>query len=187
MNHWLRWFTLTALCLFSVLYWWRGENVADERQDNIDPNTPTLRLYNLQAQQFDATGKPTSSLSSPQVDYYDDARGSLYQQPQLQYFDHLQRFNINSDSAQVSADKNKIHFNGNVLAQTLIDNQPQRWLTAPTLDYDRQRQIVYSDDNITLHSANSHTHALGASWQIDQDIVSFKQQVRSTYEITTQP
>lgn len=167
---------LTAVAV--TLWWWQRENgtgVPNRAEDPVRLSLTGGVLY-----QYDADGKRSTTVRTPYAEHRKNGEDHLDQPKVQNLLAHGER-RLHADHAVRNSEKNRITLTGNVQGEQDEGSHHYR-LRTTRLDYYPENRYAATDAAITLESGNSRTDADGAHWDMNNNHITLKHNVRSSYD-----
>ena len=161
-----------------TLWWWQREAGAISQQVAADP--VRLSLTGGVLYQYDADGKRSTTVRTPYAEHRKDGANHL-DHPEVQTLLANGERRLRADHAVRNSEKNRITLTGNVRGEQDDGGHHYR-LRTTRLDYYPEHRYAATDAAITLESDDSRTDADGAHWDMNNNHITLKNNVRSSYD-----
>ena len=161
-----------------TLWWWQCEAGAISQQVAADP--VRLSLTGGVLYQYDADGKRSTTVRAPYAEHHKDGENHL-EHPEVQTLLANGERRLRADHAVRNSEKNRITLTGNVRGEQDDGGHHYR-LHTTRLDYYPEHRYAATDAAITLESDDSRTDADGAHWDMNNNHITLKNNVRSSYD-----
>ena len=161
-----------------TLWWWQREAGAISQQVAADP--VRLSLTGGVLYQYDADGKRSTTVRAPYAEHRKDGENHL-DHPEVQTLLANGERRLRADHAMRNSEKNRITLTGNVRGEQ-DDGDHHYRLRTTRLDYYPEHRYAATDAAITLESDDSRTDADGAHWDMNNNHITLKNNVRSSYD-----
>lgn len=161
-----------------TLWWWQREAGAISQQIAADP--VRLSLTGGVLYQYDADGKRSTTVRAPYAEHRKDGE-NLLDHPEVQTLLANGERRLHADHAVRNSEKNRITLTGNVRGEQDDGGHHYR-LRTTRLDYYPEHRYAATDAAITLESDDGRTDADGAHWDMNNNHITLKSNVRSSYD-----
>ena len=161
-----------------TLWWWQREAGAISQQVAADP--VRLSLTGGVLYQYDADGKRSTTVRAPYAEHRKDGENHL-DHPKVQTLLANGERRLRADHAVRNSEKNRITLTGNVRGEQDDGGHHYR-LRTTRLDYYPEHRYAATDAAITRESDDSRTDADGAHWDMNNNHITLKNNVRSSYD-----
>lgn len=162
--------------------WWLQNN-GEETPEQAPSGIPLVLVNDGVAYGYDKDGNNDLVLKSPEVRYYNDARGTHYRDPDLTQMVGVETNHIIADSAVQSQDNTLITMRGEVHGVHDDPNNPKAHtlFESDSVAYDLPKNTAETNDPVVITTPNSTSRAIGAIWLLNQNLFILKKKVRSNY------
>lgn len=176
---------IAMVLLTAVSFWVERDNDSDflDPDTGIDPKLNYV-LQDFEMQFYDDDGQPTINMRAPQLRNNPDLQLGTIENPVIRLNQPDMVWNLTSDTATVTADKEIVKLSGAVHVRKL-ETSSRRWLEVETSDV----QIAVSPQTATTNQAVSmfdgynQANAIGLDLDMKANTFKLKQQVIATYAV----
>lgn len=181
-------FILLVALLLSVLLITQMENYIGRQETSRQPREKDQVDYYLQeftTKQFDASGTMTSQLDGEHLTHWKEQKRSHIikpvifngTDPQLRSRTVAEEAWLNQNTNQARLE-NKVHSH-----QPATASRSEMDLHTEYLDYDMQTHIATTKADVLITTPSGSMHSTGMTGKLDEDLLEFKRNVRSSYQI----
>jgi LPS export ABC transporter protein LptC len=176
---------ITLVLLTTVSFWIsrQQDNEIPEPVAGLDPKLNYV-LRNFELQFFDENGQPTINLQAPLLRNNPELQMGTIERPIIKLNQPGFLWNLTSDSATVTADKEHVHLSGDVrvlrhepLTGTLIE------LSTREVQVEVALQTASTDQAVNISDGYNQLDAVGLDLDMKSNTFSLKQQVKATYAV----
>lgn len=177
---------MIALALLTAVSYWIGRGGETKTQDPVAGLDPKLNyvLRNFELQFYDENGLPTMNLKAPLLRNNPKLQLGTIEQPVIQLNQADVVWNITSDSATITADKEHVQLLGQVQVQR---NEPATgsWVELNTreIDIEVTPQTASTTHAVTFFDGLNHMDAVGMDLDMKNSRYQLKQQVKASYAV----
>lgn len=174
---------LIALTAFS--YWvarQQEKDIADPAA-GIDPKLNYV-LRDFELQFYDKDGKPTINMQAPSLRNDPELQIGTVEQPVIQLNQPNVTWNLTSDSARVTADKEHVWLSGQVYVLR-SDSESGDWVKLVTreIKIDVTPQTASTELPVEIFDGYSQLNAIGLDLDMKTNTFKLKQQVKASYAV----
>lgn len=177
---------ITAMVLLTVVSYWAGRDKDTESSYPVDGLDPKLNyvLRDFELQFYDKDGQPTINMQAPILRNNPELQLGTIEQPVVKLNQPNTVWNLTSESATVTADKEHIQLSGRVYIKRL-DQANGTWMELDTSDVQIEvtPQIASTNQAVSLFDGINHINAIGLELDMKTSTFKLKQQVKATYEV----
>lgn len=177
---------IIALVLLTAVSFWVSrelENEAPELVAGLDPRLNYV-LRDFELQFFDENGQPTINMRAPVLRNNPQLQLGTIEHPVIRLNQPDAVWNLTSDSATVTADKEHVQLSGQVQVQR---HEPAsgNWLELNTREVriEVTRQTASTDQPVSMFDGYNHVGAIGLELDMKTNTFNLKQQVKATYAV----
>lgn len=180
-------FLLVAL-LLAVLLITQMENYLGQQeveQQSREKDQVDYYLQDFTSRQFDKTGQLTAQMDGEHLTHWKAQKRSHIIKPVIfNGLDPQERSRTDADEAWLDQDKNRIRLETNVHNhQPATSSRSEMDLYTSYLDYDMQTHIASTKADVLITTPSGSMHSTGMTGKLDADLLKFKTNVHSRYEI----
>ena len=172
---------LTCWLLAAVavtLWWWQRESGTGTQSRVEDP--VRLSLADVTLYQYGTDGKRSTTVRAPYAEHRKNGEDHL-DRPDVQTLLPNGERRLRAEHAVRNSEKNRITLSGDVRGEQDDSGHHYR-ITTDHLDYYPENRYAATAAAITLESDNSRTDADGAHWDMNNNRITLKHNIRSTYD-----
>jgi LPS export ABC transporter protein LptC len=175
---------IIAMVLLTTVSYWAGRDQSDEASDPVAGLDPKLDyvLRDFELQFYDKDGQPTINLQAPVLRNNPELQLGTIEQPVIQLNQPGVVWNLTSDSATVTADKEHVQLSGKVHVQRLEPSNGT-WVRLDTSEVQIEvtPQTANSDQAVSMFDGYNKVDAIGLMLDMKANTFKLKQQVKATY------
>jgi LPS export ABC transporter protein LptC len=181
-------FVLLVALLLSVLLITQMENYIGQQEAARQPREKDQVDYYLQAftsKQFDASGRMTAQLDGEHLTHWKEQKRSYIIKPVIYNgIDPQARSRTEAEEAWLNQDQNQARLEKQVHShQPASGSRSEMDLSTDYLDYDLQTHIATTKADVLITTPSGSMHSTGMTGKLDEDLLEFKKNVHSSYEI----
>ncbi len=189
----IRWNIVLSVITLALLAWFYSLHQDDENLNDLikSDDSPEYIGQKMQTTVYSPSGKKQYLALSEKVEHYANDKHTDFHKPIVYLFD-IQTEQLGGQSWKISADnaklsnENMLYLTGNVTVQSLLaDSRLQRVETQSAV-VNLKTQDITSDTMVTINGLNFNSTGLKLSGNLQQQIATLKEQVRTHYEINKQ-
>lgn len=166
------------ILLLSGLYYYRLINIELSSAKII--YKPSLRLFKVQAKEYDEQGKLVRKLNSPIVEYNFTQKNSLIHKPLIQLIKNGKPWFIKADKA-LSPNQQKVILKGHVSLTQYQKGKVISQLTTSKLIYYPKSQTIQTPAQVFYQNQNLTVQSKGLFADLNNEIIELKSQTRGIY------
>uniref|UniRef100_Q0I3X2 Lipopolysaccharide export system protein LptC n=1 Tax=Histophilus somni (strain 129Pt) TaxID=205914 RepID=Q0I3X2_HISS1 len=186
----IRWNIILSVIALVLLAWFYTLQPNDnELSQLIKSNTqPEYIGEKMSTSVFSPTGKKQYLATADKIEHYNEDRRTEFHQPLVYLFD-IDDEKFGTQSWKLSAKKakltknNMLYLDGNVIAETLLDNAKLQRVMTESAVVNLTTQDITSDTMVTIKGQNFSSTGLKLTGNLQQQIATLKEQVKTHYEI----
>ena len=177
---------MTLLILLSAMSFWVSRSQEEDGQDPVAGLDPELDyvLRDFELQFFDEFGQPTVNMQAPILRNDPKLQLGTVEQPVVKLIQADAVWDLTSDLATVTADKEHVQLLGQVKVKR---NEPEggSWveLTTREVKIDVTPQTATTDHPVSIFDGFNRVDAIGLELDMKTKTYKLKQQVRATYAV----
>lgn len=203
----IRWNIFLSVVAVALLAWFYSLNQEDEKLASLikAPDAPEYVGQNMQTTVFSPTGKKQYIASAQKVEYYTADGHTDFQQPEVLLLDveldkkntekqtaledidtknnEKQNWNLRADKAKLTKD-NMLYLEGNVVVKSLSKLSRLQRIETQSAVVNLKTQDISSDQMVTINGLGFSSSGLKLSGNLQQQVATLKEQVRTRYEIS---
>lgn len=189
-----RWTLFLSVITFALLAWFYVLQQDDNGLESLikADDSPEYTGYTMETVVYSPAGKKQYVATSEKVEYYTYDGHSDFQKPLVHLFD-IQDEKLGTQSWKLSADKakltkdNMLYLEGNVVAQTLLPQSRLQRVETERATVNLKTQDITSDTMVKINGQNFSSTGLKLTGNLQQQIATLKEQVKTHYEINNTP
>ena len=173
------------LVLTSVSYWvgHRQDKDVTEPVTDLDPKLNYV-LRDFELQFYDADGQPSLNMQAPVLRNDPELLQGTIEQPALRLNQNNAIWDLNADTAIVTADKEHVKLSGKVRVQRFdLGSGNQVELHTSEVRIEVTPQTASTDEMVDLFDTQSHVSAIGLDLDMKANTFKLKQEVKGTYAV----
>ena len=174
---------LVALTAVSFWFGHRSDIVTTGPVSGLDPKLNYV-LRDFELQFYDANGQPTINLQAPVLRNDPTLQIGTIEHPIILLNQAGVVWNLTSDSATVTADKEHVQLSGQVYVQR-SESESGNWLELNTrqVQIEVTPQTASTDQAVSMFDGYSQLNAIGLEMNMKSNTFKLKQQVKATYAV----
>jgi len=177
---------IIAMVLLTAFSYWvgrDGETVSREQVTGIDPKLNYV-LRDFELQFYDDNGQPTINMQAPMLRNNPDLQLGTIENPVIKLNQMDTIWNLTSDSANVTADKEFVNLIGAVHVQRLEPSSGS-WLELDTSEVEIEvtPQTASTIQPVSMFDGYNQANAIGLDLDMKANTFKLKQQVKATYAV----
>lgn len=177
---------ITTLILLTAISFWLGrqnDDVAPVPVAGLDTKLNYV-LRDFELQFYDENGQPTINMRSPVLRNNPELQLGTIEQPVIKLILADAVWNLTSDSATITADKEHVLLSGQVHVQRLELNSGNR-IEIDTRDVRIKvtPQTVSTDQAVSIFDGYNQVDAIGLDLDMKTNTFKLQQQVKATYAV----
>ncbi len=177
---------ITALISLTAISFWISRQQADETMQPVAGLDPKLNyvLRDFELQFYDENGKPTINIRSPVLRNNPELQLGTIEQPVIKLILADAVWNLTSDSATVTADKEHVLLSGHVHLQRLELNSGNRLeIDTREVSIKVTPQTASTDQAVSMFDGYNQVNAIGLDLNMKTNTFKLQQQVKATYAV----
>ena len=177
---------VTVLILLSAFTFWVSHSKDKDKPAPVAGLDPELDyvLRDFELQFYDEFGKPTINMQAPVLRNDPKLQLGTIENPVLRLNQAGTVWDLTSDTATVTADKEHVQLTGRV---KIIKNEPAtgNWVELNTRDVQIEvtPQTAISNQPVSVFDGYNRVDAIGLELDMKSETYSLKQQVKATYAV----
>lgn len=187
----IRWnIILSVLALISLAWFYSLQPDDNELNQLIKSNdSPEYTGEKMSTAVFSPTGKKQYLATADKVEHYNNDGRTEFHQPLVYLFD-IEDEKLGKQSWKLSAHKakltknNMLYLEGNVIAETLLENAKLQKVVTESAVVNLTTQDITSDTMVTIKGQHFSSTGLKLHGNLQQQIATLKEQVKTHYEIS---
>jgi lipopolysaccharide export system protein LptC len=177
---------IIVLVILTAVSFWAGRKQGTEVQQPVSGLDPRLNyvLRDFDLQFFDENGQATISLRAPVLRNDPEKQLGTIEKPVFRIIQPGTVWNLTSDSATMTADKEHVHLSGKV---NLLRHEP---LTGSLAELDTEDvrievtpQTASTDRPVSIFDGHNQLNAIGLDLDMKTNTFMLRQQVEATYAV----
>ncbi|WP_109091870.1 LPS export ABC transporter periplasmic protein LptC [Aggregatibacter actinomycetemcomitans] len=184
---------ILAVIALGLLAWFYSLNQEDGSLKDLikTADSPEYVGQKMSTTVYSPTGKKQYLATSAKVEHYTSDGHTDFQQPVVLLLD-IEIQNTDKESWKLSADKarltkdNMLYLDGNVIAQSLSAQSRLQRIETQRAVVNLTTQDISSDQMVKLNGQNFNSTGLKLTGNLQQQVVTLKEQVKTYYEISKQ-
>ncbi|MBN6067810.1 LPS export ABC transporter periplasmic protein LptC [Aggregatibacter actinomycetemcomitans] len=184
---------ILAVIALGLLAWFYSLNQEDGSLKDLikTADSPEYVGQKMSTTVYSPTGKKQYLATSAKVEHYTSDGHTDFQQPVVLLLD-IEIQNTDKESWKLSADKarltkdNMLYLDGNVIAQSLSAQSRLQRIETQRAVVNLTTQDVSSDQMVKLNGQNFNSTGLKLTGNLQQQVATLKEQVKTYYEISKQ-
>ncbi|MCW8925574.1 MAG: LPS export ABC transporter periplasmic protein LptC [Xanthomonadales bacterium] len=177
---------IVLLVILTAVSFWAGRKQDIDEQHPVSGLDPKLNyvLRDFELQFFDENGKATVNLSAPLLRNDPAMELGTIEKPVFKLVQPGTVWNLTSDSATVTADKEHVHLSGkvNILRhEPLTGNLAE--LNTEEVQIEVSPQTASTDKPVSIFDGHNQLDAIGLDLDMKTNTFMLKQQVEATYAV----
>ncbi len=174
------------LVILTTVSFWAGRKQDIDIQQPVSGLDPRLNyvLRDFELQFFDENGKATVNLRAPLLRNDPAKQMGTIEKPVFKLVQPGMVWNLTSDSATVTADKEYVHLSGkvNILRHEQLTGNLAELNTEEVL-IEVTPQTASTDEPVSIFDGYNQVNAIGLDLDMKTDTFKLKQQVEATYAV----
>ena len=177
---------IIALVLLTAVSFWIGRKQDNEIPGPVAGLDPKLDyvLRDFKLQFFDENGQPTINLQAPVLRNDPELQLGTIERPAIKLNQPGVIWNLISDSATVTADKEHIQLSGKV---NVLRHEPTTGslveINTREIHFEVMPQTVSTDQPVNMSDGYNQLSAIGLDLDMKTNTFTLKQQVKATYAV----
>ncbi|MBN6064249.1 LPS export ABC transporter periplasmic protein LptC [Aggregatibacter actinomycetemcomitans] len=184
---------ILAVIALGLLAWFYSLNQEDGSLKDLikTVDSPEYVGQKMSTTVYSPTGKKQYLAISAKVEHYTSDGHTDFQQPVVLLLD-IEIQNTDKESWKLSADKarltkdNMLYLDGNVIAQSLSAQSRLQRIETQSAVVNLTTQDISSDQMVKLNGQNFNSTGLKLTGNLQQQVATLKEQVKTYYEISKQ-
>ncbi|MBN6070927.1 LPS export ABC transporter periplasmic protein LptC [Aggregatibacter actinomycetemcomitans] len=184
---------ILAVIALGLLAWFYSLNQEDGSLKDLikTVDSPEYVGQKMSTTVYSPTGKKQYLATSAKVEHYTSDGHTDFQQPVVLLLD-IEIQNTDKESWKLSADKarltkdNMLYLDGNVIAQSLSAQSRLQRIETQSAVVNLTTQDISSDQMVKLNGQNFNSTGLKLTGNLQQQVATLKEQVKTYYEISKQ-
>ncbi|EGY34743.1 LPS export ABC transporter periplasmic protein LptC [Aggregatibacter actinomycetemcomitans] len=184
---------ILAVIALGLLAWFYSLNQEDGSLKDLikTADSPEYVGQKMSTTVYSPTGKKQYLATSAKVEHYTSDGHTDFQQPVVLLLD-IEIQNTDKESWKLSADKarltkdNMLYLDGNVIAQSLSAQSRLQRIETQSAVVNLTTQDISSDQMVKLNGQNFNSTGLKLTGNLQQQVATLKEQVKTYYEISKQ-
>ena len=184
---------ILAVIALGLLAWFYSLNKEDGSLKDLikTADSPEYVGQKMSTTVYSPTGKKQYLATSAKVEHYTSDGHTDFQQPVVWLLD-IEIQNTDKESWKLSADKarltkdNMLYLDGNVIAQSLSAQSRLQRIETQRAVVNLTTQDISSDQMVKLNGQNFNSTGLKLTGNLQQQVATLKEQVKTYYEISKQ-
>ncbi|MBN6073893.1 LPS export ABC transporter periplasmic protein LptC [Aggregatibacter actinomycetemcomitans] len=184
---------ILAVIALGLLAWFYSLNQEDGSLKDLikTADSPEYIGQKMSTTVYSPTGKKQYLATSAKVEHYTSDGHTDFQQPVVLLLD-IEIQNTDKESWKLSADKarltkdNMLYLDGNVIAQSLSAQSRLQRIETQSAVVNLTTQDISSDQMVKLNGQNFNSTGLKLTGNLQQQVATLKEQVKTYYEISKQ-
>ncbi|QEH46081.1 LPS export ABC transporter periplasmic protein LptC [Aggregatibacter actinomycetemcomitans] len=184
---------ILAVIALGLLVWFYSLNQEDGSLKDLikTADSPEYVGQKMSTTVYSPTGKKQYLATSAKVEHYTSDGHTDFQQPVVLLLD-IEIQNTDKESWKLSADKarltkdNMLYLDGNVIAQSLSAQSRLQRIETQRAVVNLTTQDISSDQMVKLNGQNFNSTGLKLTGNLQQQVATLKEQVKTYYEISKQ-
>ena len=184
---------ILAVIALGLLAWFYSLNQEDGSLKDLikTADSPEYVGQKMSTTVYSPTGKKQYLATSAKVEHYTSDGHTDFQQPVVLLLD-IEIQNTDKESWKLSADKarltkdNMLYLDGNVIAQSLSAQSRLQRIETQRAVVNLTTQDISSDQMVKLNGQNFNSTGLKLTGNLQQQVATSKEQVKTYYEISKQ-
>ncbi|AFI87749.1 LPS export ABC transporter periplasmic protein LptC [Aggregatibacter actinomycetemcomitans] len=184
---------ILAVIALGLLAWFYSLNQEDGSLKDLikTADSPEYVGQKMSTTVYSPTGKKQYLATSAKVEHYTSDGHTDFQQPVVLLLD-IEIQNTDKESWKLSADKarltkdNMLYLDGNVIAQSLSAQSRLQRIETQRAVVNLTTQDISSDQMVKLNGQNFNSTGLKLTGNLQQQVATLKEQVKTYYEISKQ-
>jgi LPS export ABC transporter protein LptC len=176
---------IVMVLLTSVSYWASRDKSGEkiEPVTGLDPKLDYV-LRDFELQFYDKDGQPTINMQAPILRNNPQIQIGSIEKPVIQLHRQGTVWNLNAESATVTADREHIHLSGQVTLQRL-EPTLGTWLQVDTSEVQIEvtPQTASTPRPVSMFDGYNQANAIGLDLDMKANTYKLKQQVKATYAV----
>ncbi|MDY4281034.1 MAG: LPS export ABC transporter periplasmic protein LptC [[Pasteurella] mairii] len=189
----IRWNMVLSVIALILLGWFYTLNQQDDGLSNLikKDDSPEYVGKKMNTVVFSPTGLRQYLATSDHVEYFTSDGHSDFTKPVVYLYD-IEGDNIGQQSWKLSADKatltkdNMLYLEGNVTAESLSPLSRLQRVFTQRATVNLKTQDITSDTMVKINGLNFHSTGLKLTGNLQQQVATLKEQVKTYYEINNQ-
>jgi lipopolysaccharide export system protein LptC len=177
---------IVALAVLTAVSFWVSHESDREDDDPVAGLDPKLNyvLLDFELQFYDAEGQPTINMQAPVLRNDPELQLGTIEQPTIRLNKPGATWNLTSDAAIVTADKEHVRLTGAVhLHKHEISTGTRIELDTREVRIEVTPQTASTDQPVAIFDGYNHLSAIGLDLDMKSDTFKLKQQVKATYAV----
>ncbi|HBO38226.1 MAG TPA: LPS export ABC transporter periplasmic protein LptC [Pasteurellaceae bacterium] len=187
-----RWTALLGVIALVLLAWYYSLN---QQEDALlaglikSKESPEYIGQKMNTVVYSPTGKKQYLAVAEKVEYYNYDGHTYFTKPLIYLFEIENEKTQQKESWKLSADNakltknNMLYLNGNVIAETLLPESKLQRVETESAVVNLTNQDINSDNAVKINGQNFTSTGLKLSGNLQQQIATLKEQVKTHYEI----
>jgi len=177
---------IIAMVLLTAFSYWAGRDGDKETREPVAGIDPKLNyvLRDFELQFYDANGQPTINLQAPILRNNPKLQVGTIENPVVKLNQPGTVWNLTSDTATVTADKEHVNLFGAVHVQRLETASGNRVeLDTSEVQIEVTPQTASTTQAVNMFDGLNQTSAIGLDLDMKANTFKLKQQVKATYAV----
>lgn len=187
-----RWTAILAVITLILLGWFYSLNQADDNRLSgliKTPDKPEYTGNNMNTVVYSPTGKKQYLAVSDKVEYFESDGHTDFQSPMVFLFElentqtqQKESWKLTANKAKLTKD-NMLYLDGNVLAESLSPLSKIQRIETESAVVNLTNQDIRSDTKVKINGLNFTSTGLKLTGNLQQQVATLKEQVKTHYEI----
>ena len=177
---------ILVLLVLTAFSFWVARQQEKEVTDPVAGIDPKLNyvLRDFELQFYDKDGQPTINMQAPSLRNDPELQVGTVEQPVIQLNQPNATWNLTSDSARVTADKEHVWLSGQVYIMR-SDLESGNWVRLITeeIKVNVTPQTASTDYPVTMFDGYNQLNAIGLDLDMKTNTFKLKQKVKATYAV----
>lgn len=177
---------IVALVVLTAVSFWVSREQDIEFTEPVSGLDPKLNyvLRDFELQFYDANGQPTINMKAPVLRNDPELQLGTIEHPVILLMQPDAVWNLTSDSATVTADKEHVRLSGQVHVQR-NEHATGNWIELDTrqVQIEVTPQTASTDQAVSMFDGYNHLNAIGLDLDMKTNTFKLRQQVKATYAV----
>ncbi|MGQ0285766.1 LPS export ABC transporter periplasmic protein LptC [Pasteurellaceae bacterium 22721_9_1] len=187
----IRWTVILSVIALVLLGWFYSLNQSDTGLSGLikKEESPEYIGKQMKTIVYSPTGAKQYVAHSPKVEYFENDGHTNFESPLVYLFDIENAKTQQKESWKISANKatltknNMLYLEGNVLLQSLLPLSKLQRVETENAVVNLTTQDISSDTQVKINGQNFTSTGLKLTGNLQQQIATLKEQVKTYYEI----